>query len=307
MSLQWPAHPRVLNDLLRPRGTIAPHMMLCSDKGADSVLASVAPVPSTLAAAAGALAEVAGHHEVRPALVEVALLIAPVLAGRWVITTQFCVARWGRNQQSNIQLQHALAHNAQHFVQMGPRGLCCLQIGSWCPVIVSQGLSTCDFCCRPFYAAVAAWLAEMLRTAAVQMVHGTAQRDLTLTAASHVPFASASAAAAAAAAAAAHSHRGYAAGTKQMFEIWHGKHSRTGTYRPTMGPLLVSVVMQLARACAAGPAAPRCRAVHRAYMAVLLRCIPRHPAHRSHMHVAEASCMRTYACVFTCSDSKSCS
>ena len=72
--------------------------------------------------------------------------------------------------------------------------------------------------------------------------------------------------------------------------IWHGKVSRTGTYRPTMGPLLVSVVMQLARACAAGPAAPRCRAVHRACMAVPLRCMSRHPANRSHMHAGKTSC-----------------
>ena len=148
---------------------------MLGDKGADGVLALVAPISSTLAAAAGALAEVASHHEVRPALVKVALLIAPVLAGRRVVTTQLCVARWGKMSTAISSCSMHLHTTRHHIVQMGPGGLCCLQIGSWCPILVPQGLSTCRFCCRDFYAAVAAWLAEMLRTAAVQMVHGTAQ------------------------------------------------------------------------------------------------------------------------------------
>lgn len=45
----------------------------------------------TLAAATGALAEVASDHEVRPALVKVALFVAPVLAWRRVVTAQLCM------------------------------------------------------------------------------------------------------------------------------------------------------------------------------------------------------------------------
>jgi hypothetical protein len=55
------------------------------------LLAAIAPVLGTLAAAAGAFAEVASHHEVYKALVEVALLIAPVLAGRRVVAAQLCM------------------------------------------------------------------------------------------------------------------------------------------------------------------------------------------------------------------------
>ncbi len=45
-----------------------------------------------MAAAAGALAEVASHHEVGPAFVKVTLFIAAVRPRRWVVAAQICAA-----------------------------------------------------------------------------------------------------------------------------------------------------------------------------------------------------------------------
>jgi hypothetical protein len=63
----------------------------------------------TLAAAAGALAEVASQHEVRPALVEVTLLVAPVLSRWWVVAAEFCRMRCSKGEQpGNTAIVHAL-------------------------------------------------------------------------------------------------------------------------------------------------------------------------------------------------------
>lgn len=163
---------------------------------------------------------------------------------------------------------------------MGPRGLCCLWANSWCPVRVPQQLSTCEIllhallcgCCCHCHS-------ENCRFADgaggcptgrhIQLSHVCLVLLLLLlrTHASAMPQS-----------------------CNKSFEQWHDEHSHTGTYRPAMAPLLPSVVLQPARACAAGPAAPRCQAVHRASMAVPLRCTTRHSANRSHMHVGKASC-----------------
>ena len=83
---------------------------------------SITQVQCTLAAAAGALAEVSSHHEVRPALVKVALLVAPVLAGRRVVAAQLCMAEWGEGEQSDIQLQHAAGHHGTTLCADGALG-----------------------------------------------------------------------------------------------------------------------------------------------------------------------------------------
>lgn len=54
----------------------------------------------TLAAAAGAFAEVAGHHEVRPTLVKVTLLIAPILARRRVVAAELCMTWCHKSERS---------------------------------------------------------------------------------------------------------------------------------------------------------------------------------------------------------------
>jgi hypothetical protein len=67
--------------------------LLCIQRGVQKHVDCLpALLLCTLAAAAGTLAEVASQHELRPALVKVTLLIAPILPWRWVVTAELCIA-----------------------------------------------------------------------------------------------------------------------------------------------------------------------------------------------------------------------